>query len=77
MVVAFFLFECFKEDVCGEVIPVEAYATTLRRRLIDVAAKIVRHAGKTILKVAAAAMEQLQFAALWSRSSAPPQFAWA
>jgi len=77
MLVAFFLFECFKEDVCGEVIPVEAYATTLRRRLIDVAAKIVRHAGKTILKVAAAAMEQLQFAALWSRSSAPPRFAWA
>ena len=52
----------------------EAYATTLRRRLIDVAAKIVRHAGKTILKVAAAAVEQLQFAALWSRSSAPPHF---
>jgi hypothetical protein len=77
MLVAFFLFECFKEDVCGEVIPVEAYATTVRRRLIDVAAKIVRHAGKTILKVAAAAMEQLQFAALWARSSTPPQFAWA
>jgi len=77
MVVSFFLFECFKEDVCGEVIPVEAYATTLRRRLIDVAAKIVRHAGQTILKVAAAAMEQLQFAALWARSGAPPQLAWA
>jgi hypothetical protein len=77
MLVAFFLFECFKEDVCGEVIPVEAYATTVRRRLIDVAAKIVRHAGKTILKVAAATMEQLQFAALWARSSTPPQFAWA
>jgi hypothetical protein len=77
MVVAFFLFECFKEDVCGEVIPVEAYATTVRRRLIDVAAKIVRHAGKIILKVATAAMEQLQFARLWARSSTPPQFAWA
>jgi hypothetical protein len=77
MLVAFFLFECFKEDVCGEVIPVEAYATTLRRRLIDVAAKIVRHAGQIILKVAAAAMEQLQFAALWVRSNAPPRFAWA
>jgi len=77
MLVAFFLFECFKEDVCGEVMPVEAYATTLRRRLIDVAAKIVRHAGKIILKVAATAMEQLQFAALWAKSSAPPQFAWA
>jgi hypothetical protein len=77
MLVAFFLFECFKADVCGEVIPVEAYATTVRRRLIDVAAKIVRHAGQIILKVAAAAMEQLQFAALWTRSSAPPRFAWA
>jgi hypothetical protein len=77
MLVALFLFECFKEDVCREVIPVEAYATTLRRRLIDVAAKIVRHGGKIILKVAAAAMEQLQFAALWARSSALPQFAWA
>jgi hypothetical protein len=77
MVVAFFLFECFKEDVCGEVVPVEAYATTLRRRLLDVAAKIVRHGGQIILKVAAAALEQLQFAALWVRSGAPPQFAWA
>ena len=48
-----------------------------RRRLIDVAAKIVRHAGQIILKVAAAAMEQLRFAALWTRSSTPPQFAWA
>jgi hypothetical protein len=56
---------------------VEAYATTVRRRIIDVAAKIVRHAGQIILKVAAAAMEQLQFASLWARSSAPPRFAWA
>ena len=55
----------------------EAYATTVRRRLIGVAAKIVRHAGQVILRVAAAAMEQLQFAALWARSSAPPPFAWA
>jgi len=46
-------------------------------RLIGVAAKIVRHAGQIILKVAAAAMEQLQFAALWARSSAPLPFAWA
>ena len=46
-------------------------------RLIGVAAKIVRHAGQIILKVAAAAMEQLQFAALWTRSGTPPQFVWA
>jgi hypothetical protein len=77
MLVAFFLFECFKMDVCGDVIPIEAYATTLRRRLIDVAGKVVRHAGKIILKIAAAAMEHLQFADLWAKSSAPPQFVWA
>jgi hypothetical protein len=77
MVVAFFLFECFKRDVSGDVIPVESYATTLRRRLIDVAAKIVRQAGQVILKVATAAMGQLQFATLWAKSGAPPQFAWA
>ena len=76
MLVAFFLFECFKKDVSGDVVPVEAYAATLRRRLLDVAGKIVRHAGQTILKVAAAAMEQLQFAALWAKSGAPPQFSW-
>jgi hypothetical protein len=77
MLVAFFLFESFQEDGCRDVTPVEAYATTVRRRIIDVAAKIVRHAGQTILKVAEAAMEQLQFAPLWARSSTPPRFAWA
>ena len=45
MLVAFFLYECFKEDVCHPVVPVSCYATTLRRRIIDVADKIVRHAG--------------------------------
>jgi hypothetical protein len=76
MLVAFFLFEFFKEDVCRNVTPVEAFATIVRRRLIDVAVKIVRHAGQIILRAATAAMEQLQFATLWARSSAPPRFAW-
>jgi hypothetical protein len=76
LLVAFFLFEAFKEDVCREVVPVESYATTVRRRIIDVAAKIVRTAGKIILKVTTATMEQVNFAKLWERSNTPPQFAW-
>src|SRR5208283_1226822 len=48
LLVAFFLYECFKEDVCAEVVPLEAYPTTLRRKVIDVAAKIVRTSGKII-----------------------------
>jgi hypothetical protein len=77
MLVAFFLLECFKEDVCREVVSLEAYATTLRRQVIDVAAKIVRHAGQVILKVTTATMARLEFAKLWARSNSPPQFVWA
>jgi hypothetical protein len=76
MLVAFFLFESFKMDVCQGVVTAESYASTVRRQLIDVAGKIVRTAGKVILKVTAAAMEQLQFATLWARSCCPPQFVW-
>jgi hypothetical protein len=45
-------------------VELEAYATTLRRQVIDVAAKIVRHAGQVILKVTAVTMVRLEFAKL-------------
>lgn len=76
MLVAFFLYECFKEDVCAPVVPVTCYAETVRRRVIDVAGKIVRHAGKIILKVSTAAWNQLHIEKLWHNSAAPPRFAW-
>ncbi len=76
LLVAFFLYECFKEDVCGEVVALEAYPTTLRRRVIDVAAKIVRTSGKIILKVAAAAWEFLGFDKLWHKCTHAPVFCW-
>ena len=76
MVVAFFLYEAFKEDVCGPVVPIGAYATTLRRKVIDVAAKIVRTSGQIVLKVTVAAWRQLKMEELWQRSGSPPRFAW-
>ena len=76
LLVAFFLYECFKEDVCGEVVPLEAYPTTLRRKVIDVAAKIVRTSGKIILKVATAAWDFLSFDKLWDKCAHPPVFCW-
>jgi hypothetical protein len=76
MITAFFLYEAFKEDVCSEVVEIGAYATTLRRRVIDIAAKIVRHGGQVILKVTAAVWNGLKFDNLWQRSGAPPRFAW-
>ncbi len=76
MLTAFFLFECFKEDVCSDVVPIESYPTTLRRKVIDLAAKIVRTSGKIILKVVQAAWDTLQFDKLWNKAASPPMFAW-
>jgi hypothetical protein len=77
LLVAFFLFETFKEDVCTGVVPLESYPTTLRRKVIDVAAKIVRTSGKVILKIAAATWDFLGFEELWNRCARPPVFCWA
>jgi|TARA_B100000315_G_C14544913_1_gene572741 post-segregation antitoxin (ccd killing protein) len=77
MVLAFFLFESFKDDVCAEIIPLVAYATTVRRKLIDCAAKIVKTSGNIILKVTSATWKNLKFDVLWERSGSPPRFVWA
>jgi hypothetical protein len=70
--VAFFLFEAFKEDVCGEVVPLDSYPNTLRRLVFDQAGKIVRHAGRIALKVTQAVWDLLQLDRLWERAHRPP-----
>jgi hypothetical protein len=76
MIIGFFLFEAFKLDVCSPVVKASAYATTVRRQVIDIAAKIVRHSGNIILKVTRATFQALNFVQLWQKSASPPQFAW-
>ena len=73
--IAFFLFETFKRDVTAAVVPISAQATRLRREAIDFAAKIVRHAGETVLKVTRAVWNRLHIADLWERAANPPPFA--
>ena len=75
MVIAFFLFECFKRDVTADVLPITAYATTVRRRLVDIAAKLVKTGHEITLKVTRAVMNALRFDLLWKRSNAPPPIA--
>lgn len=73
MVIAFFLFETFKEDNLQDILPMTCYATTVRRQLIDIAAKIVRKGRAIILKVPRAVMERFPLTALWTRcQQAPP-----
>jgi hypothetical protein len=71
MLISFFLFETFKEDVLEEVLPVVSYATTVRRKVVDFAAKIVTTSRGIILKVTQAVMDSLRFDKLWERCQNP------
>ena len=72
MLIAFFLSETFKEDVLAEVLPITSYATTVRRVVIDIAAKVVWTGRQVILKVTHSVMTALRFDELWARCQSPP-----
>ncbi len=72
MLLGHFLLEAFKEDVAAPVVPVGAYAATVRRRLIDMAGKIVSHGGDIILKVTRACFERLRLAELFDPCRSAP-----
>jgi hypothetical protein len=72
MLVGHFLLEAFKEDVSAPVLSVGSYASTVRRRLIDIAGKIVSHSGETILKVSRACMHGLRLSDLFNRCRSAP-----
>jgi hypothetical protein len=70
--------ETFKEDIGAPFFPVGAYATTARRKLIDIAGKIVSHGRKVTLKIVAATFEALGVDELFARcQNAPPIQKWA
>jgi hypothetical protein len=68
MVISFFLFESFKYDIKCETIPIEWYATTFRRRCLDIAGKIIRTGRQIIMKIAESAYQILRFDLLWENS---------
>jgi len=72
MLLGHFLMESFKEDVSAPVLPVGAYANTVRRKLIDIAGKVVMHSKKVILKVTVACFENLRLLELFKRCKYAP-----
>lgn len=48
MCIGFFLYEAFKEDVCGDIFPPSSYPQTLRPTVIDIGAKLVRGGNRAI-----------------------------
>jgi len=77
MLVAFNLYEAFKEDGLEEAVPPTSYATRIRRQVIDIAGKIIRTGGEVILKITEATFERLDLRTLWDRTADPPGFCWA
>ena len=72
MLVGHFLFESFKEDAAEPAVSVVAYASTVRRQLIDMAGKIVRHGGQVVLKVVSSSLNLLQLDEVFRRCTNPP-----
>jgi hypothetical protein len=72
MLIAFFLFETFKEDVSSGVIPETSYASTVRRKIIDIAAKITKTGRSITLRVSKSTMRNLNFDLLWANCQNPP-----
>jgi len=68
MLISFFLFETYKEDVLREIMPIGSYAATVRRKALDFAAKIIGTGRQLILKVTRTVMDNLRFRVLWQRS---------
>lgn len=72
LLIAFFLFTIFKEDILHSVIPLQSYASTVRRTFIDIAAKIVSHGGQIKMKFNSAVFDRLNLQKLWEACHSPP-----
>jgi hypothetical protein len=52
MIISYFLFETFKSDILSDIEEIKnSYATTIRRKIFDVAGKIVKTGRKIIMKI--------------------------
>lgn len=71
MLISFFLFETFKQDVTAQVIPITSYATSVRRKIVDVAAKIIKKGHTITLKLSESVRQSLKFDLLWANCQNP------
>lgn len=71
MVLALALFEGYKRDVLHGIVSPTSYANTVRRKVIDLAGKIVRTARSIKLKLCEAVLDRISFKEIWLRSSSP------
>ena len=77
LVISHFMFETYKRDITPDVIPVTAYPNTLRRILIDFAAKITTKSRNIILNVTKTVYETINIEQIWERCQSPPKIQFA
>ena len=68
MLIGLAAFELFKAEVLDGVIEAGHYPTTVRRKIIDVAAKITKSSRKMLLKFRDCTMDSLNLQEVWRRS---------
>lgn len=74
MLISHFLFETYLRDVGKETVSIHSYPNTVRRKLIDFAAKVISKGGQRFLKVTTHVWESLHFKRLWDLCNRPPIF---
>ncbi len=72
LVITHFILEAYKRDITADVIPLNVYPTTFRRRMIDFAAKITSKARTIVLRVTKTVYNEINIAQLWIRCQSPP-----
>jgi len=72
MVISHFIFETYKRDVTNQVIPVNVYPNTFRRKIIDFAAKITSGSGYVILNIPRAIFDNFKIEDIWKKCQSPP-----
>ena len=72
MLLGFASFEVFKREPLSGVVRATSYATTVRRKVIDIAGKIVRSGRKLTLKLCRQTLNTLKFDQVWVRCFETP-----
>lgn len=68
-----FLYECYKEDITYDLLPIGSYPTTFRRRFVDFAAKVTGTGNRIILQVTKAITDANRIFEMWHRCNNPIQ----
>lgn len=72
MVISHFILETYKRDVTNQVIPINSYPNTFRRKIIDFAVKITSGSGYVILNIPKAVFDNFKVEDIWKKCQSPP-----